>query len=44
VAPRLGEKLPPISGETPDGHLDLADFRGSKSVVLWTYPKDATSG
>lgn len=40
----VGEPLPPIKGQTQNGLLDLADFRGSKSVVLWTYPKDSTSG
>lgn len=44
MALTVGEKLPPIAGETPNGHLRLEDFRGSKSVVLWTYPKDGTSG
>jgi peroxiredoxin len=41
---KVGEPLPKIKGETQYGPLDLANFRGSKSVVLWSYPKDATSG
>jgi peroxiredoxin len=41
---KVGEPLPEIKGETQYGPLDLAGFRGSKSVVLWSYPKDATSG
>ncbi len=44
VAIHTGEELPPIEGETPEGHLRLADFRGSKHVVLWSYPKDDTPG
>jgi peroxiredoxin len=44
MAIRVGERLPPISAETQDGRLDLSDFRGAKSVVLWAYPKDMTSG
>ncbi len=40
----IGKPLPSIKGQTQYGTLDLADFRGSKSVVLWAYPKDATSG
>ena len=44
MAVRVGEPLPAIAGETPEGPLNLADFRGKKSVVLWTYPKDGTSG
>lgn len=41
---KIGEPLPPISGETQYGPLSLSDFRGAKSVVLWVYPKDGTSG
>jgi peroxiredoxin len=44
MALTVGEKLPHIAGQTADGFLDLAKYRGSKAVVLWTYPKDATSG
>lgn len=44
MALKVGEALPPISGETQDGSLNLADFRGAKSIVLWAYPKDNTSG
>jgi peroxiredoxin len=40
----IGEPCPPISGQTQDGRLDLGDFRGTKSVVLWAYPKDLTPG
>ncbi len=44
MALTVGDKLPHVAGETPEGPLDLESFHGSKSVVLWTYPKDATSG
>ena len=40
----VGEEAPSIAGQTPEGPLDLKEFRGSKNVVLWTYPKDGTSG
>jgi peroxiredoxin len=39
-----GDEMPPIEGETQLGHLNLADFLGSKHVVLWTYPMDDTPG
>ena len=41
---KAGDELPPIAGETPEGPLDLADYRGKQHVVLWTYPKDDTPG
>lgn len=44
MAIKVGEPLPGISGETQKGHLDLAEFRGTKAVVLWAYPKDLTPG
>lgn len=44
VVLKAGDVLPTIRGETPEGPLDLGDFRGSKAVVIWTYPKDGTSG
>jgi len=44
MAVRIGQRLPPISAPTQSGTLDLASFRGAKSVVLWAYPKDMTSG
>ena len=44
TAVQPGDPLPDISGETQSGHLDLADFRGKKHVVLWTYPMDDTPG
>jgi peroxiredoxin len=44
MAVRIGELLPPISAPTQNGMLDLAAFRGAKSIVLWAYPKDMTSG
>jgi peroxiredoxin len=44
MAVKIGESLPPISGQTQDGELNLVDFRGAKSIVLWAYPKDMTSG
>jgi peroxiredoxin len=39
-----GDEFPPIEGETPQGRLRLADFRGSKHVVFWSYPMDDTPG
>ena len=44
MAVRVGDALPPISAPTHTGPLNLGDFRGSKSIVLWAYPKDMTSG
>ncbi len=44
MAVKVGDPLPPISADTQSGRLNLADFRGAKSVVLWAYPKDMTSG
>jgi peroxiredoxin len=44
MAVKIGEPLPLISAQTQDGKLDLANFRGAKSIVLWAYPKDMTSG
>jgi peroxiredoxin len=41
---KVGEPIPSVKGQTQNGPFDIAAFRGSKSVVLWTYPKDATSG
>jgi len=40
----VGDMLPPISGQTQSGPLDIASFRGKRHVVLWAYPKDDTSG
>ena len=44
MAVKIGEPLPPINAQTQDGELNLTDFRGAKSIVLWAYPKDMTSG
>ena len=44
MAVKVGEKMPPIVAETQNGPLNLENFRGAKSVVLWVYPKDMTSG
>ena len=41
---KAGEPMIPVAGETPEGHLDLADYHGKKHVVLWSYPKDDTPG
>ncbi|HET9342033.1 MAG TPA: hypothetical protein VFO25_03815 [Candidatus Eremiobacteraceae bacterium] len=41
---KVGEPMIAVAGETPEGPLDLADFRGKKHVVLWSYPKDDTPG
>lgn len=43
VRVREGEPLPPISGETQLGPIDLAQFRG-RPLVLYFYPKDSTPG
>lgn len=44
MAVKVGETMPPIVAETQNGSLNLDNFRGAKSVVLWVYPKDMTSG
>lgn len=42
--PGVGDAMPDISMETPDGGtVKPSDFRGSK-LVLFFYPKDATPG
>ena len=41
---KAGDEFPPIAGQTPEGPLDLSDYRGARHVVLWTYPKDDTPG
>lgn len=41
---KAGDAFPPIEGETQLGHLNLADFRGRKHIVLWSYPMDDTPG
>ena len=38
-----GLAAPAFTGETNDGPVCLADYRG-KTVVLYFYPKDNTSG
>jgi thioredoxin-dependent peroxiredoxin len=38
-----GMAAPAFRGETNDGPVSLADYRG-KTVVLYFYPKDNTSG
>ena len=48
----MAEQLLPVGSEAPDfeaqttdgGHISLAQFRGSKSVLLMFYPKDDTPG
>jgi|HubBroStandDraft_6_1064221.scaffolds.fasta_scaffold903763_2 peroxiredoxin len=39
-----GERVPKIVGETQSGPIDLDDYRGTKTLVIWTYPKDDTAG
>ena len=39
-----GDPRPEIAGETQLGSINLRGFQGTKHLVLWTYPKDATSG
>lgn len=40
-----GDQFPEVSGQTHDGQVvNLADFRGTKNVVLYFYPKDLTPG
>jgi peroxiredoxin len=39
-----GDRLPKIVSETQSGSLDLDEYRGSKILVIWTYPKDDTEG
>lgn len=44
AAPAVGDSLPDIALETPDGgHVRLSDFAG-KPLVLFFYPKDDTPG
>jgi peroxiredoxin Q/BCP len=41
----LGSKAPDFSLEGTNGqHLNSADFRSKKHLVLAFYPKDSTSG
>lgn len=43
--PGEGDRAPAFTLETGDGRrISLADFAGKKSVVLYFYPKDMTSG
>jgi peroxiredoxin len=39
-----GDRLPKIVSETQSGPIDLDDYRGTKTLVIWTYPKDDTAG
>jgi peroxiredoxin len=39
-----GDRLPKIVCETQSGPIDLDEYRGTKSLVVWTYPKDDTAG
>ena len=39
-----GDRLPTIKCETQSGPIDLDTFRGPNVLVIWTYPKDDTSG
>jgi peroxiredoxin len=39
-----GDRLPKIVSETQSGPIDLDDYRRSKTLVIWTYPKDDTAG
>jgi len=39
-----GDRLPKIACETQWGPIDLDAYRGSKLLVVWTYPKDDTTG
>ena len=42
---REGERAPDFSGSTADGKtVSLADFRGTKPLILYFYPKDNTPG
>jgi len=38
-----GDAAPAFTGETNEGAVSLADYKGRK-VVLYFYPKDNTSG
>jgi peroxiredoxin Q/BCP len=43
--PSEGDRAPGFSLETGDGRtISLSDYAGKKSVVLYFYPKDMTSG
>ncbi len=39
----VGDKLPDIALEMPDGQVRPSDFEGGK-LVIWFYPKDDTPG
>jgi len=42
---REGERAPDFAGTTADGKtVSLADFRGTKPLILYFYPKDDTPG
>lgn len=40
----VGDTLPRIEAQTQIGPIVLPGFQDAKFVVLWAYPKDATSG
>ena len=39
-----GDRLPKIECETQSGPIDLDSYRGPNVLVIWTYPKDDTTG
>lgn len=45
AGPKVGDVAPDFSATAHDGKtVQLADFKGKKSVVLWFYPKALTKG
>ena len=42
--PQVGEVAPTFQAEASTGPVNLADFQGKQSVVLYFYPKADTSG
>ena len=41
--PEIGKPAPAFEGDTQDGHVSSADFKGQK-VALYFYPRDNTPG
>ena len=42
--PAVGEAAPTFQAESSTGPVNLADYQGKQSVVLYFYPKDFTGG
>lgn len=45
ATPKVGDKAPPVLGKDQNGKKwELSDYIGKKTVLLYFYPKDDTSG